>query len=178
MNIKQLHEEIFHFLITKHKEDTTFKFTTRRNNRWERLKKGYWFIGGEDYLELSFWEGKDSFAKINNIGFTVLLRRNRNEVYFNFSCKDGKACFLIEKISSKLKVYKSGNPLSNYWEKTLVGNLQNTAQVITALKGFINHEKKVIDDFIKENPNKDISFISDDKFIKQLETINKYRITS
>ena len=88
MKIAKLHEIIFDYLMEKHRHDSSFKFTMRSNDRYERLQKGYWFIGNDQYLELSFWDGKDSLSKINNIGFTILLRGAKRQVYYNLSCKD------------------------------------------------------------------------------------------
>lgn len=175
MKIADYHEKIFQFLIEKHRENPGFKFTTRMNKKYERLDKGYWFIGGEDYLELSFWKGKDSYAKINNIGFTVLLRQDRKEVYYNLSCKDGKAKRIIEKIAAILKVPISGNPLNQYFEKNIVPFLYDIEQVIDALDGFIKKEKLIIDKLIQENPDQGISFIKDEEFAKNIALINSYR---
>ncbi len=178
MILSDIHNEIFNFLYLKHKENPTFKFTTRTRNNKDRLKKGYWFIGGEDYLELSFWQGKDSLAKINNIGFTVLLRKYRKEVYYNFSCKDGNNCNIIEKLAKQFNVKKFGNPKNNYWEKTLVSSLYNINQVIDALESFINNEKVLIDKLILENNSDGLSFIDDETFRKNIKKIELFRNSS
>lgn len=175
MKISEVHEKVYKFLFDKHKENPSLKFTTRTRNNRDRLKKGYWFIGGEDYLELSFWQGKDSLAKINNIGFTVLLRNSRKEVYYNFSCKDGQGSDVIEKLTNQFNMVKFGNPTNNYWEKTLVSYLYDIDQVIKALDNFINNEKIIIDKLIEQNQDKSIDFISDENFEKYISKIEEYR---
>ena len=175
MILSTVHNEVFDYLYGKHKENAAFKFTTRTRNNRERLKKGYWFIGGEDYLELSFWQGKDSLAKINNIGFTVLLRKYRKEVYYNFSCKDGNNCDIIEKLANELNVQKVGNPNNNYWEKTIVSSLFSINQVIDALELFINNEKKLIDKLVSKNISEGLSFIDDYTFEKNINKIESYK---
>lgn len=175
MLIKELHEKIFKHLYNKHQEDKNFKFTTRIKNNRERLSKGYWFTGGEDYIDISFWKGKDSIAKINKIGFTILLRRTRRESYFYFSCKDKIGCDLIYKLQSKLKAPLFGNPNNFYWEKTLVSNLNDIEKALESLDSFINKEKRIIDKIIFENPNNEIGFITDEDFDKSLRKIEIFR---
>jgi len=53
----------------------------------ERLNKGYWFIGDDTYMNLSFWDGYDQLRKIHRLGFAIDFNRS-NEVYLNLSAKD------------------------------------------------------------------------------------------
>jgi len=177
MEITDIHEMIYKYLYDKHLADSTFKFTTRTRNNRGRLEKGYWFTGGEDYIEISFWKGKDSLAKINNIGFTVLLRNTRKEVYYNFSCKDGNNCEVINKLVAQFNLRKIGNPVNNYWEKTIISNFYDMNQIIVALDTFINNEKKVIDRIIQQNRGKGIEFIPDKDFEKNIQKIENIRST-
>ena len=175
MIIRELHEKIFEFLYNKYLENKNFKFTTRIKNNRDRLSKGYWFTGGEDYIDISFWKGKDRVAKINKIGFTVLLRRTRRESYYYFSCKDKIGCEVIEKLKNHLDVPLFGNPNNNYWEKTLIYNINEPKQVLNSLDDFINNEKKVIDKILMNNPDERIGFITDDDFLKSINKIQNYR---
>jgi len=175
MVIQELHEKIFTFSYNKHQENRKFKFTTRIKNNRDRLSKGYWFTGGEDYIDISFWKGKDSIAKINKVGFTVLLRKRRQESYYYFSCKDKIGCEVIEKLKNRLKVPLFRNPNNNYWEKTLISELSEYKQVLKSLDDFLNNEKVIIDKIIMNNPNEGIGFIEDNDFLESINKIQIYR---
>ena len=98
--ITRIHEKILDHLIRLQKTDTELFFVPRKINNQQRLDKGYWFIGNEYYLHLSFWNGMDWKEKIHNIGFVVL---NNGNSYIEISAQDfqTKAQFL-QKIVTKM----------------------------------------------------------------------------
>jgi len=57
--VQRLHEVLFKNLYERYQENKEFLFTVRQKNNKERLDKGYWFIGDDNYLITSFWSGKD-----------------------------------------------------------------------------------------------------------------------
>ena len=175
MNILLIQNELLEFLLKKHAKDSNLKFTTRRNNRNSRLENGFWFIGNEKYFEFSFWEGKDGQTSLNNIGLTVRLDDQRQELHYNFSCKFGNGRKIIEKLSQILNVPKVENPKKQYWEKTLIKNVKDINQIKNAIESFILNEKQIIDKIIAEDNGKEIDFISDKKFTDQIRNLKKYR---
>jgi len=89
------HEEIFNFLESKRttKEISTYKL--RSTNNSHRLDKGYWFLGNENYIALSFWSGNDWKNKTPNI---YLAFYPSGKVSLVFSSRDSsiKADFFDE----------------------------------------------------------------------------------
>ena len=76
-----------------HDNDPTFLFMPRRINNRNRLEKGYWFIGDDNYLQVTFWDNDDPARHIHNIAFTINLSKG---CYLEFSSKydEQKAKFL------------------------------------------------------------------------------------
>ena len=58
--VVKLHEELYIYLMSVHKENPSFKFRVRRMNNQNRLIDGYWFNGNDAYIETSFWDYKDN----------------------------------------------------------------------------------------------------------------------
>lgn len=170
MKISEIHEALFEFLLEENKKNKNFRFTTRMNNSRDRLANKYWFIGNDTYLEISFWDGKDSIAKINSIGFTVDLKKNK--VYYNMSSKNKNGLEVIDEIVRTLDV-----PFikEDYWEKILLPYITSADQIVACLKSFITNEKVKIDTIVQKYPKSGIKFISDDKFNTQLAKISEYR---
>ncbi len=55
MELKELHEAVFKFLLEKRKADPSLRYTLRTNDTDGLLQKGYWFLGSENSLYISFW---------------------------------------------------------------------------------------------------------------------------
>ncbi len=143
--IIRIHEKVLDHLIRLRNSDTELFFVPRKINNQQRLDKGFWFIGNEYYLNVSFWNGMDWKEKIHNIGFVIL---HDNSTYLEFSAQDSehKALFLkkavdniggFKKDTSKNKWYKQ------YSNKDFLKNLDD----------FIANVKPLIDNLIsKEKP--------------------------
>jgi predicted ATP-binding protein involved in virulence len=56
MELKELHEEVFKFLLEKRKADPSLRYTLRSNDTDGMLQKGYWFLGDKNSLYISFWD--------------------------------------------------------------------------------------------------------------------------
>jgi hypothetical protein len=138
--IIRLHEKILDHLLRLRKDEPDLFFVPRKINNKERLDKGYWFLGNERYLHLSFWNGKDWKEKIHNIGFVVLKDRTS---YIELSAQDSQAkAKFLEKIVAKLGGFKKdGN--KNKWFKHYSGT-----NFIESLDDFILNAKPLIDKLI------------------------------
>jgi len=92
-NIVAIHNKILDFLLKRRIKDQSLYFLPRKRNNVSRLDKGYWFLGNDEYVHVSFWEGSDWKEKIHNIGFVVL---NNHTCYIELSAQDSdeKANFL------------------------------------------------------------------------------------
>ena len=124
------HEKIFDYLVDLHKKDSNFFFVPRKINNKNRFEERYWFIGNDQYLQVSFWDGGDSKEKIHNIGLVVT---NDGSSYIEIAGQDSqeKAEFL-RKVVKKLGGFKKhGN--KNKWHRDYEGKnyLENLGERIS-----------------------------------------------
>ena len=169
--IIQLHKELYDYLMGIHEKDTSFRFRVRRMNNQNRLDKGYWFNGNNDYLETSFWDYKD------NLHQTSVIRL----VYY-FETKKW-ACELIGRDSQARKVYfenmaKEFGGFVNENEKMPIWKkeLSNQLDFLTTLHYFIKKDRKEIDTYLNDDKNRNeelINFIKEKDFIKDTKNIEK-----
>src|SRR5437764_3846201 len=98
--IATIHEKVLDYFLSLRIRDSNFFFVPRKINNKGRLDEGYWFLGNEYYLHISFWNGEDWKEKIHNIGFVI---HSDKSCKIELSAQDSavKAAFL-EKIASSL----------------------------------------------------------------------------
>lgn len=166
MSIVERHKVIMEYLMQERAE-SGLKFAVRKKNNLKRLDKGYWFIGNEDYLQVSFWDGGDSTRKVYNIGFTVL---KDGTGYIQLSASgDNITLGLLSKIAKRLGGFTDEGDDS--WHRYYKGN-----DPVKALVKFLSSEKQIIDRIIKRNPNEGIEFISSDYDKKYVDRLIAERI--
>lgn len=144
--IVRTHEKILDHLLRLRKIDSGLYFVPRKINNKGRLDKGYWFLGNEYYLNLSFWNGEDWKEKIHNIGFVVLKDKTS---YIELSAQDSpdKAKFL-SKVAKELGGFKKDGS-KNKWFRHYSG-----INFIESLDDFIKNLKPTIDKLItSEKPD-------------------------
>lgn len=162
---QRIHEKILDFLIKENKKNPDFYFTTRLTNRYNRLDKGYWFLGNDYYVYTSFWEGRDWQRKVWCIGFVVDSQTKRN--WLELSAKEDYAKIpFIEIVANKLGFYKGEADGIYYKDIDGTDYLKN-------LKSFLENEKLEIDKLIEEHKPNDISIIQKEDFEKYKKTINR-----
>jgi predicted ATP-binding protein involved in virulence len=198
--MQEIHENVLKMLERCRKKDSNLFFTLRQTNRYNRLEKGYWFHGNDDYLAVSFWSGRDWMNKTPNIYFEI--KRNK-QCLFIFSAKDSrfKAKFAEEKIlplfqkEIELQIANNVKIVSNYVLAFSLG--EGDYEYI--LKNFIEQLKPKIDALIRQNEadyevgfehakeydllyefkerddSSPIDFISFQDFNKNYKKIKKYR---
>lgn len=161
-----MHDEIFEFLFELHKSDKNFLFVPRRTNYRSRLYKGFWFLGNDDYLKVSFWNGADPKEKFHNIGFVVTANGSS---YIEISAEDDeeKADFLYMLVEQLGDFEKEGK--KNAWHRQYRGR-----DYIANLKDFLKNEKPVIDAMIKKHKPKGIT-LPDKTVIEDIERVIKLR---
>lgn len=167
MSIAKYHDELMQFLLEQRAENG-LKFAVRKTNRYKRLDKGYWFIGGEDYLQISFWDGKDSLRRIHNIGFTV---KEDGTGYLEFSAKEMPE---TSKFLGRLQKKFDGEFIhwgADCWYRPYKGN-----DPVKALEKFLSEDKEKIDSSIKRNPNCGISFLDEEYDRKHVDSLLAERI--
>ena len=180
-NIQPIHEEIFNFLEEKRKENQNLTYKLRTSNNNNRLDKGYWFLGNDNYIAISFWAGADWKNKTPNIYLTC---EPSGKFSLAFSSKDSETkTKFFQNLASILPGFKQtkskGNPIA-FWEKTL-SRPSDAKPFLDILEEFIKTDKKIIDTFIsnevelKKNKLDGIDFIPKKEFNKSLKRILDFR---
>lgn len=187
----EIHEEVLEFLLEKREKDPKLLFTLRQINRGNRLDKGYWFLGGDNYLAISFWRGKDGNTKSPRIFFQINIDGSSSLEVHITDIKNANDYFR-QKLFNDLGITYEQSPPNKPFE---------TKDYIESLDSFISNEKKIIDDYINDfepyqdyldefDLREDISktnaeqridlddyfgFLYADDFDKQLLKIERYR---
>ena len=171
-NIVEIHERIYAHLINTY---PGLRFTLRQIDRGERLSKGYWFTGNDNYLAFSFWEGTDWRNKTSNIFFSI---DKDGTSWLNFISNDddenGKKSKFLKDVAELIGMFKrprrNENPTKQDWNKKY--SYQN---YIESLDAFIKGDKKIIDTFVKAENAVYFSQIKEQDFTKWKERIEKVR---
>ena len=166
-NIVRIHEKILDHLLQLRKVENELYFVPRKINNEKRLDKGYWFIGNENYLQLSFWDGGDWKEKIHNIGFVVLHDKTS---HIEFSAQDSphKASFLVL-VANKLGGFEKTKN-KNKWQKHYLGT-----NYIENLNDFISNVKPIIDELITNGKPEGIKLLDKTFFNKYTKRIIESR---
>jgi predicted ATPase len=168
MAIKEIHDTVFNHLREKYPD---LRFTLRKIDKGGRLRKGYWFIGNDDYLAFSFWQGDDWQHKTPNIIF--LIYANHKTVFELMDYENGQKRHFFEQISKPLKMTpikpKMEGAITLKWQR-----MYSVTDYIKALDNFINNEKVLIDTFISFNGNL-LPPIDELSFKNSLKKIEQYR---
>ena len=166
-NMVSKHRKIFDFLLSIYEKDNNFLFATRKINNKNRLAQGYWFIGNDRYLQVSFWEGMDWKEKIHNIGFVVL---SDGSSYIELSGQDSdeKADFLkliVNKLGGFKRIGKKNKWQRHYSDKKYLNNLRY----------FLKNDKPVMDQMIREHNPDEIGFLNENYYKFYIKPIIKLR---
>lgn len=145
-----------------------FYFVPRKINNKNRLEEGKYFIGNDEYLEITFWEGADSKEKIYNIAFVI---NRKLQTYLEISSRDNqeRAAYmdeLTEVLSDEL-----GKKFTNIKDDKWQWHYDENISYLNALSDFIGNVKPVIDKYISTHPESGIKLASkeiDDEYVKKL----------
>ncbi|MEJ5995180.1 AAA family ATPase [Pedobacter sp. Du54] len=177
-SIQELHQQVFDLLYNIHRKDEEFLFTLRKINRKGRLDKGYWFLGGEHYLTVSFWTGRDWVTKIPRISFTINIE---GYTYLELSQKDiyQRVDYFEDRLLEELKV------ISRTYDAAFTKSYDfPNDQYLESLRSFIENDKKLIDTAVSmgraNSPlvyefTEGIEPLSPGNFSIELENILKYQ---
>ncbi|RLA63026.1 MAG: DUF262 domain-containing protein [Epsilonproteobacteria bacterium] len=157
--IQRLHEVIFQSLYGRYEENKEFLFTVRQNNNKERLDKGYWFIGNNDYLITSFWSGRDWKNKTPNISLVFLpthsndRRDDREDCFIELTSKSHQeTTVFMQNIMNKIDGFKKRT--NGCWFLPI-----NQNGYLASLEYFIKTYKPIIDGCIREYKPTNIGFL-------------------
>lgn len=147
MKIVDIHRKAFDYLVQWSDSTRDFnKFFYLRTKDDDRFKKEYWFPGDENYVEISFWTGKDSLNRTSNIYLSIDPKKG---VYGNIIARDSEnKQKYFDKLASRLDGYKVQGKKKNVWKKKF-GNFDETT-FLEFLNSFLQNDKVLIDDFLKK----------------------------
>jgi predicted ATP-binding protein involved in virulence len=177
--ISEIHDRIFNLLSDKHQADDKFLFRMRSRNNKGRYEKGFWFLGNDDFLVLSFWAGQDWKNKTPNIWLGLNVFTGRLWVQYVGSTDNATATFLdnLANVNSLEQLKRKGSEV-NLWERTIFKDWQG--DYIKAIEKFIQTEKVIIDTFLKAAKNEkqdlgDFDFLDRKEFNKLYKRMNTLR---
>lgn len=151
--MKEIHNNVFKLLKSEHEKNLDLMFTMRKTNRQNRLENGYWFLGNDKYMSVSFWSGMDWKNKTSNLYFQV---NDDKSCHFIITAKDSrfKLKFTREKVVSFLvtKQYELDIKLTYERNDVFIFHL-GSGDYIEILKKFLVEIKPEIDRLIDENEN-------------------------
>ncbi|KAF1084328.1 hypothetical protein SPSYN_02104 [Sporotomaculum syntrophicum] len=155
-SILDMQKKCWDYLIDIQKTNSSFYFVPRKINKLGRLKQGYFFIGNDKYMQISFWDGDDRLEKIHNISWGV---RDNGSCFIEISSRDNtdKAEYLAElvKILEQKRAVIYQEVKLNKWRYEYPSNLF----YMDTLQSFIDIEKPIIDEFISKHPGYGISML-------------------
>ena len=176
MEIKELHEELFNYLLKKHEVDNSFRFLLRAINRGGRLERGYWFYGTDYVLSLSFWNAVDSVMYYPNIRFNISadLKCQLLLQIHHLESNSQEKRSLLSDIARGLNILRDDRKGQNI--DTWIKNYPSNQSYIKNLEDFLQKEKPVIDALLRVNNKKQaIPFFTQAKFSTDLAKIEKWR---
>lgn len=176
MSIESIHQNVFDILLEYHTKNRDFFFVLRQLNRNARLEKGYWFLGNEHYVSISFWMGSDNSTKSPRASFIIL---EDGATYLEINSKYDKVQFFTLDFFKKLGFENINLGQVNSKTYSTFNN-----DYIKSLRSFITGDKAIIDKYVQERSdlisqedikNGGIEFIWRGSFEKQLKIIKKYQ---
>jgi hypothetical protein len=165
--IASIHQKILDNFIIRHEIDPTFCFATRKSNRKNRLDEGYWFLGNEEYVQLSFWNGIDWKEKIYNIGF-VVWHHKHFAIELVAQDSDNKKALMEEIVMTIPGFNKAGN--KNKWYKHYEGT-----DYLLGLAAFLLDEKPTIDELVKKHSGNGIKVLDFPSAKKDMQRVIELR---
>ena len=181
--ILKVHDELFQFL-----RDHDIVFMPRQKSS-DRLNQGYWFIGDDNYLAISFYTGGDTSNKTPNITFQLYLsdfylgKSNRPKSEILLSCIQlsntaGSSAWktkepLMTEIRKKLGGFECNrvtNDIESRWNR-----FYENRNYIKCLEEFLTKDKPVIDMIIRDAKNTEIGFLDQNKVDRKIQNIEKLR---
>ena len=174
MVIEAIHESVLNHLLKN--EQVNFSLRSKDKKNEDKLSKGYWFLGNENYLAISFWNSRDWRNKTPNIFFGI---DSAGWTWLEFIDKDGgdKTLFFEEIapiMGLKRIINKRKEGISFLWQKSYA-NIGNN--YLEYLDEFLKKDKPIIDAFIQTKGKFDLfPRIAKESFKGSLDNILSWRL--
>ena len=186
--ILKVHDELFQFL-----REHNVIFMPRQKAS-ERLNQGYWFIGDDNYLAISFYTGGDTSNKTPNITFHMYLSDfylgsiNRSRSPIPLSCIQlsntaGSSGWktkepVINEIRKKLGGFECNrvtDSIESRWNRFYENRSYNDVDYLKCLEEFLTKDKPIIDGIIRDVKNSEIGFLDKNKVDRKIYSIEQMR---
>jgi len=186
--ILKIHDELFRFL-----RDHNVIFMPRQKASL-KLDQGYWFIGNDNYLAISFYTGGDTSNKTPNITFHMYLSDfylgsiNRSRSPVPLSCiylsnTAGSSGWktkepVINEIRNKLGGFECNrvtDSIESRWNRFYENRSYDDSDYLKCLEEFLTKDKPVIDMIISDAKNSEINFLDKNKVDRKIYNIEKMR---
>ncbi len=143
--IERIHEKLFDLLMKHHRNDEDFLFTLRQINRNGRLDKGYWFLGDDYYVAISFWRGRDWITKMPNIAFAINVN-GTTTLEFNSKDVASKTEFFNPSLIARIGAFQLAE--NSHYRKVYS---EFKDDYLASLESFLKNDKKIIDEAVGSN---------------------------
>ncbi|MEP4091776.1 AAA family ATPase [Reichenbachiella sp.] len=182
MNILDHHNGLFYMLddINRYSNGQLL-YTLRKSNVGNKLENGYWFLGDQKSIAVSFWTGVSRKSYLPNIG---LIIEDSGLIFLEITTDENegpKYSFIMDKIIPLLELPEKQEYQGEYKFRHRLGPIDLLKEVIDR---FLTDQKLIIDDAImdfhsqyftkKDNDRDKIDFINRVEFNKNYHRIVKY----
>lgn len=172
-NIAEWNALLLDYLLKIRERNPEFTFYLRKQNKYNKLNKGYWFQGTHNYCFVGFYKRGAGHHYTQSIGFVVKLnKQNEASARIEIVIKDETDEKLLNFYQRCLKAIGGFEQVNDIKFERYFPQDQD---IFTSLDEFLNVHKPKIDSLIKEMGLEDEMFISEDEFYKSLKRVLSYR---
>ena len=171
MEYFQLYEDILKNLVEK-----DIYFAPRKTNRDNRLAEGRWFIGTNDYMCVSFWNGYDHNRKVPNIHLQIHHGNTDRIQLVATSRNDESKLDIIQEVVQQLGLVKDTS--INHWHKDYPLDGVDHKSIIRKINEFVNADKLIIDNIVTSKNHITLNHIKGYEYEKWIDHIRNFESTS
>jgi 5-methylcytosine-specific restriction protein B len=169
--ILKKHSEIFEYLINFKKQNDSFTFSTRVNNRAGKLEKGYYFQGNDNYIFVPLYKVGSDENMTKTIGFVYTENSQYIEIVYkkikNFNALENDMYLKLIESLKELNIFDfKDKELQKKYFQFKENNLYKN------LDFFVKEFKIISDRIIKDFSMDKKYFITNDEFNKNIKKFN------
>jgi len=177
-SILEIHELFFNFLIQWKLTHKEFTFWARKNEKSNpdknRLLKGYWFQGTDNYLFLGLSNQSGGQNMTRSIGFVVAVKKDCYETNLEIVWQGETDSEKLKFYNNLVKQIKNIQRVTDYKYIKKYNKLFTREQLINDLQNFLENDFKILETEMQANPKLDM-LVPEDKFNALITKINKVR---
>ena len=168
--IVKKHNEILNHLLDYKKKNKDFVFATRVSNRGDKINKGYWFQGNENYIFVPLYKVGDDNNMTKTIGFVYTENSQYIEIVFkNIKDFNENEKDMYLSLIENLKQLEIFNVIEKE-ERKIYFEFKNDLE--ENLMYFITNFKAISDKAIDDFGLNGKYFISEQEFQKNIQKLN------